>query len=137
MSTTWKPKRLFDLEKANETLPLVSRILEDIVRVNGKIWDLHRQAKELLGEGRRERAEELQDEMQSLDFERADYIVELEAIGCELKDPEIGLVDFPARLDDRIVLLCWRLGEPEITHWHEVHAGVRGRQSTQGLVFTC
>ena len=47
--------------------------------------------------------------------------------GDETACPE-GLVDFPSRLDGRTVFLCWRLGEPEVLHWHELDAGFAGRQ---------
>lgn len=52
----------------------------------------------------------------------------LRAYGCVLKDLQSGIVDFPARLEGREVLLCWRLGEESISHWHELDAGFRGRQ---------
>jgi len=45
-----------------------------------------------------------------------------------LKDYFTGLVDFPSRLDGREVYLCWRFGEDEIAHWHELDAGFAGRQ---------
>src|SRR6185369_7768552 len=48
--------------------------------------------------------------------------------GSQLKDPETGLIDFPARLDGREVLLCWRLGEEEIAWYHDAEAGFRGRK---------
>ena len=56
---------------------------------------------------------------------------ELERLSAEdilLRDPETGLIDFPARLHGREVYLCWRLGEREVTHWHEIQAGFAGRQ---------
>jgi hypothetical protein len=49
--------------------------------------------------------------------------------GCELKDLESGLVDFPTIWEGREVLLCWKLGESEVGHWHEIEAGFSGRQS--------
>ena len=49
-------------------------------------------------------------------------------VGCELKDWESGLVDFPSRMDSREVCLCWKLGEEQITQWHEVYAGFAGRE---------
>jgi hypothetical protein len=66
------------------------------------------------------------------DFEREqermrDYVKELHGLGVELKDYATGLIDFPSRLDNRDVYLCWRLGEPEVAHWHELDAGVQGR----------
>ena len=50
------------------------------------------------------------------------------AAGIELKDYFTGLIDFPCRMDGREVYLCWRLGEPEVGHWHELDAGFAGRQ---------
>lgn len=55
-------------------------------------------------------------------------LAEIEAIGVQVKDFDTGLLDFPCRLDDEIVLLCWRLGESAIEHWHTVEAGFKGRQ---------
>jgi len=55
-------------------------------------------------------------------------IAEIDAIGVQLKDLESGLLDFPCRVDDQVVLLCWRMGEPAIEHWHTVEAGFQGRQ---------
>jgi hypothetical protein len=55
-------------------------------------------------------------------------IAEIDAIGVQVKDIEGGLLDFPCRLDDDVVLLCWRVGESSIDHWHTMDAGFRGRQ---------
>jgi hypothetical protein len=53
---------------------------------------------------------------------------EIESIGVQVKDLDSGLLDFPCRLDNQVVLLCWRMGELAIQHWHTVEAGVEGRQ---------
>jgi hypothetical protein len=55
-------------------------------------------------------------------------IAEIDSIGVQVKDLNAGLLDFPCRLDDEVVLLCWRMGEPAIEHWHTVEAGLQGRQ---------
>ncbi len=55
-------------------------------------------------------------------------IAEIDSIGVQVKDLETGLLDFPCRVDDEIVLLCWRSGETAIEHWHTVDAGFQGRQ---------
>jgi hypothetical protein len=55
-------------------------------------------------------------------------LAEIDSIGVQVKDLETGLLDFPCRLDDDIVLLCWKLGESSIEHWHTVDAGFKGRQ---------
>jgi len=55
-------------------------------------------------------------------------VAEIDSIGVQVKDLEAGLLDFPCRLDDQVVLLCWRMGEPTIEHWHTVEQGFQGRQ---------
>jgi len=53
---------------------------------------------------------------------------EIEGLGCLLKDLDIGLVDFPCRLGEREVYLCWKLGEPNIQFWHYIEEGFAGRK---------
>ncbi|HTA79094.1 MAG TPA: DUF2203 domain-containing protein [Terracidiphilus sp.] len=55
-------------------------------------------------------------------------IAEIDAIGVQVKDLDSGLLDFPCRMDDEIVLLCWRMGETAIDHWHTMDSGFQGRQ---------
>jgi len=55
-------------------------------------------------------------------------IAEIDSIGVQVKDIEAGLLDFPCRLDDEVVLLCWRMGETAIEHWHTVDSGFQARQ---------
>ncbi len=57
-----------------------------------------------------------------------DAISEIDATGVQVKDLEIGLLDFPCEVDGRTVLLCWKLGEKGITHWHGVSEGFAGRK---------
>jgi hypothetical protein len=55
-------------------------------------------------------------------------ITEIDSIGVQVKDLDNGLLDFPFKLEEEVVLLCWKLGEPAIEHWHTMEAGFRGRQ---------
>ena len=48
--------------------------------------------------------------------------------GCVLKDLNRGLVDFYSLHGDRLIFLCWQLGEPEVAHWHSLEGGFAGRQ---------
>ena len=57
-----------------------------------------------------------------------EYERELQQLGVELKDYFTGLIDFPCWMNGHEVYLCWRLGEPEVGHWHELDAGFAGRQ---------
>lgn len=57
-----------------------------------------------------------------------DAMAEIDAIGVQVKDLDIGLLDFPCKVDDEVVLLCWKLGESSITHWHGIDEGFAGRK---------
>jgi len=55
-------------------------------------------------------------------------IAEIDSIGVQVKDLDTGLLDFPCKVDDQVVLLCWRMGESAIEHWHTVDDGFKGRK---------
>jgi len=55
-------------------------------------------------------------------------VAEIDEIGVQVKDLDTGLLDFPCRVEDEIVLLCWKKGEAAIEHWHTMESGFQGRQ---------
>ena len=57
-----------------------------------------------------------------------DAVAEIHATGVQVKDIDIGLLDFPCKVEGEIVLLCWKLGEAKITHWHSPEEGFAGRK---------
>jgi hypothetical protein len=57
-----------------------------------------------------------------------DALAEIEASGAQVKDLDLGLLDFPCVVGDRVILLCWRLGERRITHWHGTGEGYSSRR---------
>ena len=57
-----------------------------------------------------------------------DVLAEIDAAGVQVKDLDIGLLDFPCRVEGEILLLCWKLGEPAIQHWHGTNEGFAGRK---------
>ena len=57
-----------------------------------------------------------------------DTLAEIDATGVQVKRLDIGLLDFPCQVEGRTVLLCWKLGEPGITHWHDTSEGFAGRK---------
>jgi hypothetical protein len=128
-------KRLFTVDEANKTLPLVRRIVEDVVRQHRqwreKILELDLVASSSRADEPRERAERLEGDAQALAREIDGYQHELEELGILLKDRRMGLVDFPSEMGGRRVLLCWRLGESEVQFWHDEDAGYAGRQPLQ------
>ena len=57
-----------------------------------------------------------------------DAVAEIDAAGVQVKDLDIGLLDFPCVVGDEVILLCWKLGEKSITHWHNTTDGFAGRK---------
>jgi hypothetical protein len=123
------PVKRFTLAKANLTLPLVKRIVSDIVKTHAQVVALQAAV---------ETAKLKDQPAVQADLDRAleqlqTYVDELHDIGCDLKDYQIGLVDFLGRHQGRPVCLCWKLGEETIGYWHELRAGFAGRQPITSL----
>ena len=57
-----------------------------------------------------------------------DALAEIDSIGVQVKDLNIGLLDFPCEVEGQIILLCWKLEEKTITHWHGLQEGFAGRK---------
>ena len=132
--TKSKPNKLFTVDEANRMLPLVGAIVRDLVALSASVMDRRHRLNHLLAGRDLEAGDVYGDELAEIekDLERdtrqlREYVEELRQLGVESKGPE-GLVDFPSMMDDRLVYLCWKYGEPEVLHWHEVDAGFAGRQ---------
>lgn len=126
--------KLFSIDQAEKTLPLVRRIVADIV-ASFQEREKRMLARQKLppqpkaGSAAEERAHVLEREMENFEDEIRRYHEELQQIGVELKDFQLGLIDFFSRYDGRIVHLCWKLDEGEtLAWWHDLNAGFRGRQ---------
>jgi hypothetical protein len=125
--------RFFTVAEAQRTLPLVRRIVADLMSEYPR-WRAAVGRFELLSAGARadwgETAEQAaaRDEVTAAASRINEYLKELDAIGCVFKGFDAGLVDFYSLRDDRPVFLCWKLGEARIEHWHELNAGFGGRQ---------
>ena len=126
-------RKLFTLAEANRTLPLVKRVVSDIMTVYPEWKDLVAQYELVAARARPEWGESpeqvaLKARIDAVAAKINEFLGEIEQIGCEFKGPDQGLVDFHGRLDEREILWCWKLGEDRITHWHELEAGFDGRQ---------
>jgi hypothetical protein len=133
---TMGKQKTFTLEEAHTLLPvlrsLIKRAMDDksvIEAVEKELQDLKHRI--LLSGGlfvdvpvvvrrRAERDKAFQD--------IKDTLGEIDAIGVQVKDLDIGLLDFPCAVDDEIVLLCWKYGEDKIEFWHGMEEGFRGRK---------
>jgi hypothetical protein len=129
--TPSRPKRRFTLEQANKTLPLVSRIVNDIVKAHEAATGLQAKLETAPQPGKEQQQTET-DLEKKLD-RLQDLVDELSDVGCELKDYQSGLVDFIGRHQGRDVYLCWKLGEGKIGYWHELQTGFAGRQPVSVL----
>lgn len=128
---------IFTIDQANRTLPLVSRIVADIVETYER-WQEEVRAFELASASAQSEmptpeAVARERDAQRLAKEITGFVGELEQLGVEFKGYDIGLVDFPSRVGDRPVYLCWRLGEPAVQYWHETDGGFAGRQPIEAL----
>lgn len=124
-----KTKRKFTLAEANRSLPLVGRIVKDVVAAHSKIVSLQAQHDRAPAKEKPSIEKEIASTMERLQ----NFVEELNGVGIELKDVSIGLVDFIGRHRGRDVYLCWKLGEESIGYWHELHAGFAGRQPINTL----
>jgi hypothetical protein len=136
MTKPERPAKLFTVEQANAALPLVRAITADLVRLSREVVE-RRERLALLSTPRAAAAKDpyaeelaqIEEELEKDGEQLQAYVEELRELGVEPKSGPEGQIDFPALIDDRLVYLCWKLGEPEILHWHELDAGFRGRQS--------
>jgi hypothetical protein len=120
-------KKYFTVAEANAVLPLARSIVRDIAELAESLQERYDRLTadgDLAGAQKDDREQELEQDQEKM----RDYVQELHQLGIELKDFHAGLIDFPARMGNREVYLCWKLGEPEVSHWHELDAGFAGRR---------
>jgi hypothetical protein len=134
-ANAWGKRKLFTVEQANASLPLVRAIAADLAKLSRDVIERRerlsillagrdRDSRDLYGEELAHVEAELEKDTERLQ----EYVEELRDLGVDPKNGPEGLIDFPAVLDGRPVYLCWKLGEPEVLHWHDLDAGFRGRQ---------
>lgn len=124
----------FTREEAEALLPAITVVLRKIQESRQGIRALEVQLEELqqrsMGNGHHlyERILKLQKEIIAQVQSLRSALEEVQAFGCELKDPDTGLIDFLSLREGEEVYLCWRLGEERISYWHYLDAGFAGRQ---------
>ena len=138
MSAKLAPRQYFSVASANQTLPLVRAIVSDIVELYPEVRDREeRLARIARGRSKDARSDDVySEEVEQFrrdlerDVERLQgFVNELQELGVEFKDPEMGLVDFPAKRSGKEICLCWKLGEPTVDFWHTLEAGFQGREA--------
>jgi hypothetical protein len=128
-------KKYYTPAEANATLPLVRAIVTDITALARDLRERQERLTQIrppkggrLGRDYEEELHHLEQELEADRERMLGYVEELTKLGVELKDPDVGLIDFLGRMNGRDVYLCWRLGEPEVGYWHDLDAGFAGRQ---------
>ena len=130
------PERTFTLDEAQALVPvfeshirsakqgkkLKQNIEEEFHTGGGRIFQLGGVTIDVLHVARRKA--EREKAVQSV----KDSLAEIDATGVQVKDLDIGLLDFPCLVEHETILLCWKLGEEKITHWHGISEGFRGRK---------
>src|ERR1700743_3229200 len=127
--------RTFTLEESQALLPVLESLLRRAIDAKKVVEDFEVELQALrqrifLNGGThlevvsfaRRRAERVRAEQRA-----QDSIAEIDAIGVQVKDLDIGLLDFPCEVEGETILLCWKLGEPTIAHWHNTTEGFAGR----------
>ena len=138
MSKPHQERRLFTVEEANRLIPEIARILRELRKRRDQVIQLEqKKAVEELSwlqedgtispKARKEvdRLEQLLDES-ARSFEGE--MEQLNRLGAQLKDLDEGLIDFFTDRGGELVYLCWKEGEDQIRHWHDLESGFTGRQ---------
>src|ERR1700676_3310382 len=128
--------RTFSLEEAQSLLPVLESLLRTAIAGKKVIEEVEAKQQALshrifLNGGTflavvplaRRKAERVKAEQRA-----KDAVAEIDSIGVQVKDIDIGLLDFPCDVDGKTVLLCWKMGENSITHWHGTDEGFAGRK---------
>lgn len=124
----------FTREEAEALLPQITIVLLNI-QEHRRAMQHTEEELSMLREQSRNNGHHLHERIEGLQKTLAGHIETLQALarelkhfGCELKDPDTGLIDFLSLRNGREVYLCWRLGEERINYWHYLDTGFRGRQ---------
>jgi hypothetical protein len=128
--------RTFTLQEAQSLLPVLESLLRSAIDGKKLIEAVDHELQELAHQvflkggmlvnvvGMARRKAEREKAIQRV----KDAIAEIDATGVQVKDLDVGLLDFPCVVEGRTVLLCWKLGEKGVTHWHTPSEGFAGRK---------
>lgn len=132
--------KTFTLDEAQSLLPVVESLLNRALEAKQAAGDLQEEignlARRIFVSGGMfldiTAAQKRKVALEALVQRAKDAIEEIDAIGVQVKDLDVGLLDFPFLLDGETVLLCWKRGEPRIEFWHRIEDGFAGRQPIDG-----
>lgn len=115
-----KEPKIFTLATARETLPLISHILEDVMKLYVEMEAFDQMVLQTKPKNYDEQKQIVSQKQQILDKYRQ-YQREIAQIGCHLKDAQIGLVGYYFDYRNGMIAeLCWKYGDQDISYWHEI-----------------
>jgi hypothetical protein len=120
--------RYFTVDEANALLPEIRPIMADLLERRARVAVARDQIKPVVADRWSNTGNATASALVGEFIVIEQLIDQLKAFGCEIKDINGGLLDFPARINDREVYLCWRYNEPTINYYHDLHSGFAGRK---------
>ena len=128
--------RTYTVDEANNELPRVRRIVEQIAELSALLPELEDQARiaeyeskrPAAGAEDRDRHQQARDAVSAAELELLKAVASLNGMGISLKGPLEGLIDFTSFREGELIELCWKLGEERVEHWHKVGEGFAGRK---------
>ncbi|MFD2610895.1 DUF2203 domain-containing protein [Paenibacillus gansuensis] len=128
-------KKYFTLQEANDLLPLMKAELKQLQQIKQDFEDKYEElelykkvfaAKQVSDDS--DSLFTLECQIEFLQIEARTHLQNFERHGVEVKDIDMGLIDFPSILGGEEILLCWKQGEERISHYHGLHDGYAGRK---------
>lgn len=131
-----KQVKVFTIDEVNRLLPEIRLLIENLRQIRDRILaqEAEVDALEIISEDKTD-APAITDAMKA--YQESvnlfyDHIDRMTESGYHLKDLDMGLIDFYAAYDQRLIYLCWKWDEEKITHWHELDSGFSGRKPISG-----
>lgn len=121
--------KYYTVEEANSMLPELRELIGSIQAARDEILATYSEALPVLQQVSLNSGGKVANPYTAAIWKLNARVRRLVSMGVQLKDLDRGLVDFPAWREDQEVLLCWHLGEDEVTHWHDLESGFAGRQA--------
>lgn len=128
--------KTFTLDEAQMLLPVLESLLKRAMAGKEKLAEIEEESNLLTTQimlnggtlvdisAAHARKEEKERQLQRV----KDALAEIDSIGVQVKDLDIGLLDFPCVVDGETILLCWKMGEEKIAYWHDMTEGYKGRK---------
>ncbi len=121
-------ERIFTRDEANEMLPRLRPLLAELRGEWLRVQELSPEIQKLREKVSMDAYSPHGVEYVELVSRLTVLMEQIRDMGVVVKDVDKGLCDFPYRMNDRIVYLCWQMGEDSIEYWHDIEAGFAGRE---------